>query len=265
MRILITNDDGVHFHGLWTLVEELAPRHQVTVIAPDREQSGVGTAISLHRIIRARAVPSPVAGVAAYAVEGTPGDCVCLGLGALAKETEWVIAGINEGSNMGDDVFFSGTVGAAFHAHFRGMPAIAVSVSSLRSTHYHPAARIASGLVDAVASGCLPRRVLLNVNVPDIPAQEIKGVRVTRQARRRYNEQVREEKDSRGKTYYWIVRKRPDWEIEEGTDIWAIRNGFVSIVPLQSDIRSADCAPQLESLCGALLTSLRDGSDTLLS
>ena len=259
MRILISNDDGVHFQGLWTLVEELAPRHQITVIAPDREQSGVGTAISLHRIIRARAVTSPVDGVPAYVVEGTPGDCVSLGLGAIAKDTELVIAGINEGSNMGDDVFLSGTVGAAFHAYFRGVPAIAVSVSSLRSTHYRPAARIVSGLVDALASGRLPCRMLLNINVPDIPAQEIKGVRVARQAHRHYNEQVREEKDSRGKPYYWIVRERPDWDIEEGTDVWALRDGCVAIVPLQSDIRDTACAPQLELLCGTLLEKLRTG------
>ena len=258
MRILISNDDGVHFQGLWTLVEELAPRHQVTVVAPDREQSGVGTAISLHRVIRARAVTSPVAGVSAYAVEGTPGDCVSLGLGAMAKDTDLVVTGINEGSNMGDDVFLSGTVGAAFHAYFRGVPAIAASVSSLHSTHYRPAARVVSGLVVALADGRLPRRILLNVNVPDLPAREIKGVRVTRQARRHYNEKVREEKDTRGKTYYWIVRERPDWEFEEGTDIWAVRNGFVSIIPLQSDIRSTDCEPQLQSLCGVLAENLYD-------
>ncbi len=258
MQILISNDDGIHFPGLWTLVEGLAPRHQVTVVAPDREQSGVGAAISLHRVIRARAVTAPIAGVSAYAIEGTPGDCVALGLGAMAKDAELVVAGINEGSNMGDDVFLSGTVGAAFHAYVRGVPAIAVSVSSLQSTHYHPAAQIVSRLADALAEGRLPRRVWLNVNVPDIPAQEIKGVRITRQARRRYNEKVREDRDARGKTYFWITRERPDWEIEEGTDIWALKNACVSITPLQTDIRSADCEPQLQALCGALADNLRD-------
>ena len=261
VRILVSNDDGVHFHGLWTLVEELVLRHQVTVIAPDREQSGIGTAISLHGILRARAVTAPVAGVSAYAVEGTPGDCVSLGLGALAKESELVVSGINEGSNLGDDAFLSGTVGAAFHAFFRGVPAIAVSVSSLHSTHFDPAARVVSGLVDAFANGRLPRRVLLNVNVPDIPAREIRGVRVTRPARRRYNEQVREEEDARGKTYYWIVRERPDWEIEEGTDISALQNGFISIVPLRSDMRDEGCVPSLESLCETLGRTLRDSDE----
>ena len=178
------NDDGVQFRGLWHLVKALAPEHQVTVVAPDREQSGVGTAISLHRILRVRPVQPEVPGVPAYAVEGTPGDCVILGLGALCTDAELVIAGINEGANLGDDVFISGTVGAALQARFRGLPAMAVSVSDLGSEHYGTAASVAARLVRALAAGDLPADTLLNVNVPDLPATEIRGVMVTRQARR---------------------------------------------------------------------------------
>lgn len=257
MKILIANDDGAHFHGLWTLVEELAPYHQITVVAPDREQSGVGAAVSLHRILRACSITSPIAGVPAYAVEGTPGDCVILGLGSLAQDAELVVAGINEGANVGDDIFISGTVGAALHGYFRGLPAIAASVSSPHSTHYHPTARIVASLVEALAEGHLPRRILLNVNVPDLAADEIRGVRLTRRAHRRYNDLIQEEKDDRGKTYYWIVRRRPQGEIEEGTDIWAIRNGNISILPLQRDVHNIDCQPQLQALCSTLLRDLR--------
>ncbi len=257
IKILISNDDGIYFHGLWTLVEELAPHHQITVVAPDREQSGVGTAISLHRILRVRSVPSPVAGVAAYAAEGTPGDCVILGLGAIAQDTELVIAGINEGANLGDDVFISGTVGAALQGYFRGLPAIAASVSDLGSTHYKPTARIVARLVEALADGRLPPRILLNLNVPDLPAPEIKGIIVARQARRRYADLVKEEQDTRGKSYYWIVRGRPEWQDDEGTDIWAIRHGYASLIPLHGDVRCSDCLDQVEALCQPILADLK--------
>lgn len=257
MKILVANDDGVHFQGLWTLVQVLAPFHQITVVAPDREQSGVGAAISLHRILRARPITPPVSGVSAYAVEGTPGDCVILGLSAIAPDTELVITGINEGSNVGDDIFISGTVGGALHAYFRGVPAIAASVSSPRSTHYRPAAHIVAGLAQALADGQLPRRLLLNVNVPDLPAAEIKGITLTRQARRPYTDVAEEKTDSRGKTYYWLVRRRPEFEVEEGTDIWALRNGLVSILSMQSDVRSTGDQSKLPMLCDVLMQGLR--------
>lgn len=263
MRILVANDDGVHFQGLWTLVEALTPCHQVTVVAPDREQSGVGPALSLHHALRAHPVTSPIAGVCAYAVQGTPGDCVILGLGALAQDAELVIAGINEGANVGDDVFISGTVGAALHGYFRGLPAIAISVTAPHSTHYRPAAHVAARLVESFASGQMPRRTLLNVNVPDLPAGEIKGVVLARRAHRRYDDLIQEAKDDRGKTLYWIVRRRPAGEPEEGTDIWAIRNGNISIVSLESDmIRSNSCS-QLEALCETLLEGLRRREATI--
>lgn len=247
IKILVVNDDGIHFPGLWTLVEELTREHQVTVVAPDREQSGVGTAISLHRILRVGEVRPEVKGVQAYAVEGTPGDCVILGLGELAKDADLVIAGVNEGANLGEDVLISGTVGASLQALFRGLPAIAVSVSALGSTNYRPAARIAARLARCVADGSLPRHMVLNVNVPDLPAEEIRGVLVTRLAARRYADIVRAETDTRGKRYFWIVRGQPEWEIEEGTDIWAIVNGFVSLLPLHSDLLCAGCVPEVEA------------------
>lgn len=257
IKILVANDDGIHFPGLWTLVEELARRHQVTVVAPDREQSGVGTAVSLHRILRVREVKPEVPGVAAYAVEGTPGDCVILGLGELARDAELVVAGINEGANLGDDVLISGTVGASLQALFRGIPAFAVSVSDLGSVNYRPAARIAARLAQAMGEGLLPRHMVLNVNVPDLPAEEIRGVMVTRLAARRYADILRRETDTRGKSYFWIVRGRPEWEVEEGTDIWAIVNGFVSLLPLHSDLLCPGCLPQVEAVCQTVWDELQ--------
>lgn len=257
IKVLVVNDDGVQFHGLWTLVKALLPRHRVTVVAPDREQSGVGTAISLHRILRVREVTGTVQNVPAFAVEGTPGDCVILGLGALCKDADLVVAGINEGANLGDDVFISGTVGAALQAHFRGLPAIAASVSDLGSTHYEPAARIVARLVEALEDGRLPRRMVLNVNVPDLPAKDIRGVVVARQARRRYADRVQEDQDTRGKAYYWIVRGQAVWEMDEGTDIWALRSGYVSLIPLHTDVRCEECIPAVEALCQPIREMLR--------
>lgn len=238
-------------------MEELARHHQVTVVAPDREQSGVGTAVSLHRILRVREVTPEVSSVTAYAVEGTPGDCVILGLGELAKDAELVVAGINEGANLGDDVLISGTVGASLQAFFRGVPALAVSVSDLGSVNYRPAARIAARLAQAIGEGLLPRRMVLNVNVPDLPAEEIRGMMVTRLAARGYADIVRQETDTRGKSYFWIVRGNPEWKVEEGTDIWAIANGFVSLLPLHSDLLCSSCLPQVEAVGQTVWDDLR--------
>jgi 5'-nucleotidase len=220
----------------------------------------VGTAVSLHHILRVRKVAPEVPGVPVYAVEGTPADCIILGLGALAKDAEVVISGINDGANLGDDVLISGTVGAALQGYFRGLPAIAASVSELQSTHYGPTARIVARLVEALADGRLPKRLLLVLNVPDLPAADIKGIVVARQARRKYADVVREELDSRAKAYYWIVRGRPEWQHEEGTDIWAIRNGYASLIPLHTDMRCDECLPQVEALCGPLLDDLHKPS-----
>jgi 5'-nucleotidase len=253
----VANDDGIHVPGLWTLVEELARDNQVTVVAPDREQSGVGTAVSLHRILRVREIRPEAPGVSAYAVEGTPGDCVVLGLGELAKDAELVVAGINDGANLGDDVLISGTVGASLQALFRGVPAVAVSVSALGSVNYLPAARIAARLAQAMGEGLLPRRMVLYVNVPDLPAEEIRGVMVTRLATRRYADIVRQETDTRGKSYFWIVRGQPEWQVEEGTDIWAIVHGFVSLLPLHSNLLCPGCRPQVEAVCQTVWDELQ--------
>jgi 5'-nucleotidase len=177
-------------------------------------------------------------------------------LGSLAQDAELVIAGVNEGANVGDDVFISGTVGAALHGYLRGLSALAISVTALHSIHYRPTAHIAAHLVAAFADGSLPQHTLLNVNVPDLPAHEIKGVVLARRAHRRYDDLIQEAKDDRGKTFYWIVRQRPLGEVEDGTDIWAIRNGNVSIVSLQSDMISSKDSPQLQALRDTLWNEL---------
>ena len=207
------------------------------MVTPDREQSGIGTAVTIHHPLRASRVRHTPSAVEAYAVQGTPADCVILALEAFFKDQiDLVVAGINEGANLGNDVLISGTVSAALQAHFHDLPAIAVSVAALRDPKFDVAAALTQRLVGHVAAGNLPRDVLLNVNVPNLPVEKIKGVMGTSLAHSRYAGAVEMKTDSRGKAYYWLLRGQPKWELKEGTDIWALRNGFISVTPLHIDL-----------------------------
>jgi len=239
MKILVTNDDGIYSKGLWAIAKAMSRLGQVTVIAPDREQSGVGTGVTLFRPLRLNQVVSLVPGVEAYAVEGTPADCVILGLGTVSgDDTSLVVSGINVGANLGNDVLISGTVGAAFQGFCRGIPSLAVSVTSLQASDFDSACTVATFLGKKLTEERLPHDILLNINLPSLPLNEIGGVEVTHLGRRVYGDIVEEREDSRGHKYHWIVRGKPEWELEEGTDIWAIRNHRISITPLHTDLTS---------------------------
>ena len=216
---------------------------EVTVVAPDREQSGVGTAITLSQPLRVTEVPPHVDGIPTYAVEGTPADSAIVALQTLIKEpVDLVISGINKGANMGNDVFISGTMGAALQAHFRGIPAIAISVAALKDVEFAPAARVARLFAESVAEGRLTAPLLLNVNLPNLPADRIRGVSLTRFGQRTYMDVVNEGDDGRRK-YYWIARDRPGWVLERGLDVWAVRRRRISITPVHTDL-TADGAPR---------------------
>lgn len=257
IRILVANDDGVLAPGLWALVEELTKVGDVIVVAPDREQSGVGTGVTLHDPVRASRIVHVPFPVEAYSVQGTPGDCVILGLQSLAGgQVDLVVSGINDGSNLGGDVLVSGTVGAALQAHFHEVPAIAISTSSVREPTFEPAAKLAAALAEELAAGHLPSDLFLNVNMPNRPIHQIKGIAVTRLARRRPTGLLERQKDARGRAYYWLRYGKPEWVAEEGTDLWALRNQMVSITPLQADLV---CQPQvaaIEQLCPRLYSKL---------
>jgi 5'-nucleotidase len=237
LNILLTNDDGILAPGLWYLAERLAKQAKVTVVAPDREQSGVGTSVTLIEPLRASVVPTQVEGVDAYSVEGTPADCVALGLGViLDEEVDLVIAGINQGANLGDDVLISGTVGAALQGYLRGLPSLAFSLAGLQATNYEGPTRLASYLARRVEEGAFPRGVLLNINVPDLAPDELEGVEITRLASRNYSDKVEQSEDGRGRKYYWFVRGKVDWKVEPGTDVWALREKRVSVTPIHNDL-----------------------------
>ena len=255
LRILITNDDGIYATGLWTLVGALK-EVGVVVVAPDREQSAVGSSVTLHQPLRAREMKPLVKGVKSYCVEGTPADCVILALGNLIdSEIDLVVSGINEGANLGDDVLISGTVGAALQGYLKGIPSIALSVTSLENVHFDVAARLAGVLARRIEKEALPKGILLNVNLPNLPRDQIQGIEVTKLGRRSYGDAIKEGYDGKRK-YYWIVRGKPEWQPEEGTDIWAVLKDRISITPLHSDLTSLEVLSLIEELSPNILQDL---------
>jgi 5'-nucleotidase len=233
-NILVSNDDGIHAPGLTALAAALEKLGEVYVVAPDRERSAVGHALTLHRPLRVDAI-----GPRRFAVNGTPTDCVNLAiLGILPVRPDVVVSGINNGSNLGDDVTYSGTVSAAMEGSLLGVPAVAVSlIDASGDADYRPAARTAVAVARLLLRDRQSGVTLVNVNVP---RGEPRGLRMTRLGRRVYSEKVTEERDPRGKLYYWIGAGPPAWEAGEDTDFAAVHAGYVSVTPLHLDLTSYD-------------------------
>ena len=257
MKILVTNDDGIFAQGLWVLVKELKNIARVVVVAPDREQSATGTAVTLRQPLRAQSVKPLVPEVEAYSVEGTPADSIILALGKLVKsKIDLVISGINQGPNLGDDVLISGTVGAARQGYLHGLPALAISVAAVDSLYLDNAAKLATLLAKKIDSSALPTNILLNVNLPNLPLAKIRGVKITRLATGSHTDTVEEGHDGI-RQYYWLVRQRINKDRDEGTDIWAIEQGNISITPLHTNLSSKSSPPIMDSLCSGLFQELQ--------
>jgi 5'-nucleotidase len=253
MQILVTNDDGILAEGLWTLVRELQKIARVTVVAPDRERSAIGTAVTLRQPLRVRRVKPMVPGVEACSVDGTPSDSVILALGKLAEgRVDIVVSGINHGSNLGEDVHISGTVGAALQGYLRGVSAIAVSVPRDSESHLDTAAGVVAALVKRLGSTPLTGKIFLNINLPDLTLNKIAGTKVTRLARESHINTVEEGSHGR-QQYYWLERERVRETLDGGTDIWAIEHGYISITPLYLHYADKPPSPVLEGLCSGLL------------
>jgi 5'-nucleotidase len=230
--ILVCNDDGIGAAGLRVLVESLRPLGEVVVVAPDRERSAAGHSLTLNRPLRASHLDDGW-----YSVDGTPTDCITLAvMGLLPRRPQLVAAGINHGSNMGDDVTYSGTVASALEATLQGIPAFAMSLAGDGEFEFRGAGAFARRLAEEILRRGLPRDTLLNVNVPNLPADAIRGVAVTRQGRRVYSETVVRKIDPRGKAYYWIGGTGPAWERLGDTDYDAVSGGRISVTPLQFDL-----------------------------
>lgn len=249
MHVLLTNDDGVDSPGLLALAQAVRALGDVSVLAPDRNWSASGHVKTLHRPLRVR----PVAladGSPALTTDGAPSDCVAMAvLGMIEGPIDLVISGINPHANVGYDVTYSGTVTAAMEGVISGLPAMAISLDSDvvpdSIDAYRGAAEVARLLAERLLHQPLPRGVLLNVNVPNRPARELRGVRLTRQGLRVYRDALVRREDPRGRPYYWIGGEAPTGVLENGTDVWALSEGWVSITPLQLDLTSY---PALESL-----------------
>jgi 5'-nucleotidase len=235
MKILVTNDDGIQAEGLWALVRELKKIAKVTVVAPDGERSAIGTAVTLFQPLHASEVCAPEDGVKAYAIDGSPSDCVILALGKLIEDgTDIVVSGINPNLNLGEDVYISGTVGAAMQGYFRGLPAIAVSAPPGSAIGLKTAARITASLVQKMAEND-PARILLNINVPDLPLEEIHSIKITRLARSSHINSVEEDNSDQHKQYR-LVRERVAESASDGTDIQAVVQGNISITALYTSL-----------------------------
>ena len=232
-KILITNDDGIDAPGIKVLAEGLSELGELTVVAPDREQSASGHSLTLQRPLR---ISKRAAGW--YAVDGTPTDCVFLGVNHLMRQEapDLVISGINRGGNLGDDITYSGTVSAAFEATLLGIPAIAISLEYKSDFNFSTAVKVAREVAEKVIRDGMPSDTLLNVNVPDLPWDELSGFRVTRQGKRCYSDVVRENHDPRGRRYYWIAGEVLKGDELAGTDATEVQNGFVSITPIHLDL-----------------------------
>jgi 5'-nucleotidase len=257
LKILVTNDDGIHSPGLWALAAGMKDVGEVVVVAPDRDQSGVGSAKTLVAVVRAEEVPASIDGVKAFAVQGTPADCVILASESLSQERfDLVVSGINQGANLGLDIMSSGTVGGAMQGYFRNIPSMAVSVTSLTDVKYEAAVLTARCLAVAISRSSPPGPLLLNVNLPNVAPEMIEKVDITRLGPRAYMESVQRESDGR-RTHYWIKQNRPtNLEVGEGTDIWAVRKNRVSITPVDLLTGPGEPAVAYDALAGEVAKEL---------
>lgn len=255
--ILVTNDDGIFAPGLWTLAKELAEVDKVVIVAPDRERSAIGTALTLRRPLRLRKAHSILNGVEAYAVDGTPGDSVILAADKLFRsQINLVFSGINEGSNLGDDVIISGTVGAALQGYLRNLPSVAISNAATDEVSIKTTARLGALIARRIKLGALPGDIFLNINVPGIPLSKITGISVARPAHKSHLDSAEEGSDGRH-NYYWLVRRNVTAEAPEDTDVSAVSRGQISLTHLHTALFDRPAPIIGEFFCQNLLAELK--------
>lgn len=246
MRILLSNDDGYLAPGLACLAQALRAGAHVDVVAPERDRSGASNSLTLTTPLRVKQGENGF-----YYVDGTPTDCVHLAVtGLLKPEPDMVIAGINRGANLGDDVIYSGTVAAAMEGRFLGLPALAISLVGPAGRHFETAAQIAVQLFDKLRNDPLPADTILNVNVPDVPIDRIAGFEATRLGQRHKAEPVIEASDPHGQTIYWVGAPGAEADAGPGTDFHAVRHNFVSITPIHVDLTRYTALDQVASWLG---------------
>ncbi|MEA3640309.1 MAG: 5'/3'-nucleotidase SurE [Lamprobacter sp.] len=232
MKILLSNDDGYRSPGLQALANALLRFGELTVVAPDRDRSGASNSLTLDVPIRAERLENGF-----IRVNGTPTDCVHLAItGLLEEEPDLVVAGINHGPNLGDDVIYSGTVAAATEGRFLGLPALAISIDSHEPQYLDTAAAVATRLIAGLSHHAMTGSTILNINVPDLPLSELRGIRSTRLGHRHKAEPIERILDPRGRPMFWVGPAGPEQDAGEGTDFYAVRQGYVSVTPLKIDL-----------------------------
>lgn len=251
MHILVTNDDGVLAPGILVLAQAMRPLGQVTILAPDHNWSASGHVKTIERPLRVKVVKLED-GSTAWASDGAPSDCVSLAThGFVEEKIDLVVSGINPYANVGHDVTYSGTVTAAMEATIWEIPAIAFSLdqpeSNTSPVDYTPAAQVAQRVARAVIRYGLPKNVLLNVNIPFLPAEQIKGFRISRMGLRVYHDKLDKRTDPRGRPYYWIIGESPTGVPERGTDVGTLAEGYVSITPIQLDLTAYSLMPEIDT------------------
>jgi 5'-nucleotidase len=249
VKILLSNDDGVHAEGLHTLHKRLLEfANEVTVIAPDRNCSGASNSLSLSHPLRRQVLNNGF-----VSINGTPTDCVHIGINQPNQDDpEIVVSGINHGPNLGDDVIYSGTVAAATEGRFMGLPAVAVSLADKRGRYFDTAAISAAKIVKRLSEHPLPADQILNVNVPDIPLDQIRGIKVTRLGKRHRAESMSKQQDPWGREIFWYGAVGETQDAGEGTDFWAIENNFVSVTPLTIDMTAYDSIERVRDWIGEI-------------
>ena len=232
MRILLSNDDGYLAPGLRALYEALKDTEELTIVAPDRDHSGASNSLTLQKPLSVRTSADGF-----YYVDGTPTDCVHLAItGLMEKEPDMVIAGINNGANLGDDVIYSGTVAAATEGRFLGLPAMAVSMASHDPQFYDTAAQVVRDLLVRIKEHTLPADTILNINVPDIPYEDLRGMQATRLGKRHKSESVIRQQSPYGQEIFWVGPAGQEQDAGPGTDFHAIKKHYVSVSPLEIDL-----------------------------
>jgi len=271
MNILVTNDDGIDSSGLWALAKAMSRVGNVTIIAPDKERSGVGSGLSLHNGISITEVPSSITGVRAYAIGGTPSDCVMLGINRLAGSgIDLIVSGINPGPNIGRDIHYSGTVMATLQGYFRKIPSIAVSLypkTRQEALDFDFAAEVAEKLALSIKSGKLRPEAIINVNVPNLPKDKIKGIVTTRTADTGYV-RLSDVEGDKVVNYKLDLDKLFNSGVSEGTDLRAIHSGYVSISLLRFEVDHREVLPSITACVKAIedeiLADTREGRNKLL-
>ncbi|QZY56882.1 5'/3'-nucleotidase SurE [Crassaminicella profunda] len=247
MKILITNDDGIFAEGIYKLACALDKIGEVYIVAPDRQRSATGHAITMHEPLRAEKIKFFDKDFHAWAISGTPTDCVKLAIESLISEKiDIVFSGINKGPNLGTDVLYSGTVSAAIEGAILGYPAVAVSLADFKNVNYDVAAEFSCIVAEKILKNPLPPDTLLNVNIPNCQKENIKGVNVTTLGARKYKNSFIERIDPRGQSYYWLGGEVIDAKNNEGSDIDSIKNNCITVTPIHFDLTKFDLIEQVD-------------------